>query len=144
MGRVRYMVFLLALSAFAANVKLYMKDGEFHLVREYKVEADRVRYYSVERSEWEEVPLALADLKRTEEEIKARQAAIAEEAKLITAEDKAERERANEVTKVPRGPGVHLVVGDGIHTFDPAESEVHTNKGRTVLQVLSPLPFVAG
>jgi hypothetical protein len=144
MGCARYLVFFLALSAFAANVKLYMKDGEFHLVREYKVEADRVRYYSVERSDWEEVPLALVDLKRTEDETKARQAAIAEEAKLITAEDKAERERANEVTKVPAGPGVHLVVGDGIHTLDPAESEVHTSKGRTVLQVLSPVPLVSG
>jgi hypothetical protein len=144
MGCARYLVFFLALSAFGANVKLYMKDGEFHLVREYKVEADRVRYYSVERSDWEEVPIALVDLKRTEDETKARQAAIAEEAKLITAEDKAERERANEVTKVPACPGVHLVVGDGIHTLDPAESEVHTSKGRTVLQVLSPIPMVSG
>jgi hypothetical protein len=144
MGCVRYLVFLLALSAFGANVKLYMKDGEFHLVREYKVDADRVRYYSVERSDWEEVPLALVDLKRTEEETKARQAAIVEEAKLISAEDKAERERANEVTKVPRGPGVHLVVGDGIHTLDAAQSEIHTKKGRTVLQVLSPVPMVPG
>jgi len=88
MGIARYLVFFLALSAFAANVKLYMKDGEFHLVREYKVEADRVRYYSVERSDWEEVPLALVDLKRTEDETKARQAAIAEEAKLITADQR--------------------------------------------------------
>jgi hypothetical protein len=144
MGRARYLVFFLALSAFAANVRLYMKDGEFHLVREYKVEADRVRYYSVERSDWEEVPLALVDLKRTEDETKAKQAAIAEEAKLITAEDKAERERANEVTKVPRGPGVHLVVGNGIHTLDAAESVIHTSKGRTVLKVLSPVPMVAG
>src|SRR5215471_7317586 len=104
MGCVRFIIFFLALCAFGANVKLYMKDREFHLVREYKVEADRVRYVSVDRSDWEEVPLALVDLKRTEDETKARQAAIAEEAKLITAEDKAERERANEVSKVPAGP----------------------------------------
>src|SRR5207248_2420762 len=89
-------------------------------------------------------PLALVDLKRTEEETKARQAAIAEEAKLITAEDKAERERANEVSRVPAGPGVHLVVGNGVHTLDLAESEVHTSKGRTVLQVLSPVPLISG
>src|ERR1700682_2663976 len=130
MGRLRYLVFFLALSAFAANVKLYMKDGEFHLVREYKVEAGRVRYSSVERGDWEEVPTALVDLKRTEDETKARQAAIAEEAKLITAEDKAERERANEVSKVPAGPGVHLVVAGGIHTPEPPQSEHATRKGR--------------
>jgi hypothetical protein len=144
MGCGRYLVFLLTLSAFAANVKLYLKDGDFHLVREYKVDADRVRYYSVERGDWEEVPLNLVDLKRTEDETKAHRAKIEEEAKLISAEDKAERERANEVMKVPAGPGVHLVVGDGVHTLEHAESEIHTNKGRSILQVLSPVPMVSG
>src|SRR5215467_903206 len=89
MGFARYLTFLLALSAFAANVKLYLKDGEYHLVREYKVESDRVRYYSVERGDWEEIPLALVDLQRTEQETKQRQASIEEEAKIISAEDKA-------------------------------------------------------
>jgi hypothetical protein len=52
-------VFVLTLvvpSLRAANFRLYLKDGSFHLVREYKVEGDRVNYYSVERSDWEEVP----------------------------------------------------------------------------------------
>src|ERR1035437_6147260 len=40
----------------AANLKLYTTDGEYQLVREYRVEGDRVKFYSVERSEWEEVP----------------------------------------------------------------------------------------
>jgi hypothetical protein len=144
MGFARYLVFLLALCAFAANVKLYLKDGDYHLVREYKVEGNKVRYYSIERSDWEEVPLALVDLKRTEAETKQRQAAIDEEAKIISAEDKAERERLNEITKVPQGPGVHLVVGDGIRTLKQAESEVHTNKGRSVLKAVAPIPIVSG
>src|ERR1700716_2763913 len=139
MGRARYLLFFLALSVFAANVKLYLKDGDFHLVREYKVESDRVRFYSIERGDWEELPLNLVDLKRTQDETNARQAKIDDEAKLITAEDKAERERANEVSKVPAGPGVHLVVGDGVHTIQHAESEIHTSKGRSILQVLSPV-----
>jgi len=144
MSFARYLLFFLALSAFAANVKLYMKDGEYHLVREYKVEAGRVRYYSVERGDWEEVPLSLVDLKRTEAETSQRQAALEEEAKIITAEDKAERARLNEVAKVPQGPGVHLVVGDGISTLKQAESEVHTSKGRSVLKAVAPIPIVSG
>ena len=52
----------LALTAWAANLKLYLKDGSYHIVREYQVQPDRVRYYSVERSEWEEIPLDLVDL----------------------------------------------------------------------------------
>jgi hypothetical protein len=144
MGFARYLLFFLALCAFAANVKLYLKDGGYHLVREYKVEADRVRYYSVERSDWEEIPLTLVDLKRTETETAQRQAALAEEAKMITAEDKAERERANEVAKIPQGPGVHLVAGDKITTLKQAETEVHTNKGRSILKAVAPVPIVTG
>jgi hypothetical protein len=140
----RYLLFFLALSALAANIKLYLKDGDHHLVREYKVEGDRVRYYSVERGDWEEMPLALVDLKRTEQETKARQDSIAEEAKLISAEDKAERERFNEVAKIPQTPGVYMVVGDKLQVLKQGESEVHTSKGRTVLKVLSPLPMVSG
>jgi hypothetical protein len=140
----RYLLFFLAFSAFAANIKLYLKDGDHHLVREYKVEGDRVRYYSVERGDWEEIPLELVDLKRTEQETKARQDAITEESKIITAEDKAERERANEVAKIPQTPGVYMVTGNKLQVLKQGESEVHSNKGRTVLKVLSPVPMVSG
>lgn len=144
MSFARCLLVFLAFSAFAANVKLYLKDGEYQIVREYKVESDRIRYYSVERGDWEEIPLALVDLKRTESEAKEKQAALEEEAKIISAEDKAERERANEVAKVPQGPGVHLVVGNGIHTLKVAESEMRTSKGRAILKVMSPIPIVSG
>src|SRR6185369_3700597 len=73
-----------------------------------------------------------------------RLAAIAEETKIITAEDKAEREKANEIAKVPQGPGVHLVVGTGIHTMKVAESEIKTSKGRSILKVMAPIPIVSG
>jgi hypothetical protein len=144
MSFARCLLFFLAFSAFAANVKLYLKDGEYQIVREYKVESDRVRYYSVERGDWEEIPLTLVDLRRTQSEAKEKQSALEEEAKLISAEDKAERERANEVAKVPQGPGVHLVVGNGIHTLKAAESEMRTSKGRAILKVMAPIPIVSG
>ena len=59
---------ILACAAWAANVKLYMKDGTYHVVREYQVQTDRVHFYSVERSDWEDIPLDLIDLKRTQSE----------------------------------------------------------------------------
>ena len=39
---------------------------------------------------------------------------------------------------------MHLAVGDGIRTLKAADSEVHTNKGRNVLKVLSPIPLISG
>lgn len=144
MGFARYLAIFLAFSAFAANIKLYLKDGDHQLVREYKVEGDRVRYYSVERGDWEELPLGLVDLNRTQAETRQRQAAIEEEAKIISAEDKAERERANEVAKIPQTPGVYLMNGSELKVLKQAESEIHNNKGRSVLKVLSPIPLVSG
>src|SRR6266478_2737275 len=41
--------------------KLVLADGTFQIVREYSVQGDRVRYWSVERSAWEEIPTTLVN-----------------------------------------------------------------------------------
>jgi hypothetical protein len=133
--------FALALPALAANVKLYLKDGGFHLVREYQVVEDRVRYYSNERGDWEEVPLAMVDLARTEKEVGARQAAIAEESKADAAEEKAEREQTREISLIPQNPGVYQLENGKLSSFKLAESKVHTSKGRTILKMMTPIPL---
>ena len=45
----------------------------------------------MERSDWEDLPLDLVDLKRTETEAKARETKLAEDAKVMADEEKAER-----------------------------------------------------
>jgi hypothetical protein len=134
----------LAVAAFAANVKLYLKDGTYHIVREYKVESDRVRFYSVERSDWEEIPLALVDLKRTESEATERQAELEKDAKVISEEEKVEREIQKEVMKIPQDPGVYWIEGGQTKILKAAEVTVHTNKGRSILAKMAPIPVVAG
>jgi hypothetical protein len=135
---------VLAFTAWAANIKLYLKDGSYHLVREYQVQADRVRFYSVERSEWEEMPLSLVDVEKTRAEEAARKAEVAKETKEISEEDQAERARQQEVLRIPENPGVYWVDGNEAKTIKNAESTVHTNKGRSVLSHLAPLPVVSG
>jgi hypothetical protein len=132
-------VLFLALAAWAANVRLYLKDGGYHLVREYQVQPDRVRFYSVERSEWEEIPLDLVDLKRTEAESAARNAQLEKEAKAISEEAKAQSDLENEIRKIPQEPGVYWVDGGQTKTLKQAEATVHTGKGRSVLRHLNPM-----
>jgi hypothetical protein len=147
MGAVKTLVeiFCLAvLSALAANLKLYLKDGTYHVVREYQVEKDRVRFYSVERSEWEEIPLDLVDLVRTKAELTERQEALEKESKILTAEDQAERAQREELARVPVDPGVYWADGKEVKPIQQAEAKAVTNKSRNILKVLSPLPVVAG
>jgi len=81
----------------AATLKLYLKDGSYQLVREYMVENDRVRFFSTDRGEWEEVPAALVDLPKTQAEIKQREDSAREDAAAQDAEEKAERLARKEV-----------------------------------------------
>ena len=128
-----------------ANIRLYLKDGEYQLVREYKVQTDRVRYYSVERGAWEEIPLDLVDLKKTESEAKLREESIKEETQALAAEEKAERDANREIAKVPQEQGVYLVDGQSLKTIPAAESKfVGDTKKRSILKVITPIPIIAG
>lgn len=135
---------LLAWPVLAANTKLYLTDGTHHVVREYEVKTDRVRYYSVERGDWEEIPLELVDLKRTKAEATEREAERKDEAAALAAEDKAEREQRKEIANVPYEPGVYIVTVDQILALKQAEADVVTNKRRSLLKRISPIPVVSG
>src|ERR1700687_5089701 len=102
----------LAVAAFAANGRLYLKDGDYQIVREYQVLADRVRYFSTERGDWEEIPLELVDLDRTKRDAAERQPAVEADAKEQDVEDRAIRAERKEAAQVPMGPGVYYVSGD--------------------------------
>lgn len=133
----------LALAAWAANVRLYLKDGTYQIVREYQVQTDRVRYYSVERSDWEEIPLDLVDLKRTASEAAERQAAVDKDNKVAAEEEAAEKAARTEVRRIPQDPGVYWLQGQTAKILPQGEASVHTPKGRMVLQKLT-YPFLNG
>src|SRR6185436_6829476 len=137
-------VLALAVPAVGANGRLYMKDGDYQIVREYQVLADRVRYFSTELGDWEEIPIELVDLERTKKDAAERQAAIEAEAKQQDVEDKAIRADRQEVARIPVGPGVYYADGDKMQPLQVAEVTVNSSKGRAVLQKLSPVPLVPG
>jgi hypothetical protein len=132
-----------------ANQKLCMKDGTYQMVSSYEIHGDRVRYFSVERSEWEEVPTELVDLdatKRAEEETKATQKKQLEEAKEV------EQERFYKPPDqgMEVAPGIRLPGDDGIFTLDgkrlvrlvQSASEAVTDKKRAAMVLAVPLPVV--
>lgn len=139
----------LALTLTAAQIKLYLKDGTHQIAREYAVNGDRVRYYSIERQDWEEIPKELVDFVRTEGELKQKAAQRAEEDKLVADEDRVEREERARLARIPAEPGVYFEVEatgkpPEMLALKAAESKFVTNRRRSILKVMSPLPIVNG
>lgn len=98
--------------------RLILKDGSYQLVTKYEVKGDRVRYYSAERGEWEEVPNSLVDWAATEKYEKDRAAGIASpEAAEMDKELEAER-RADEARSPHVAPGLRLPDEGGVLLLD--------------------------
>jgi hypothetical protein len=155
-GRILRTVVILVLTGLAAGslplwaaIKLYLKNGTYELVKSYEVQGDRVRYYSLERSDWEEIPKALVDFdatKRAQAEEK-----IAHEKQLEQAR-KLEKERfevpqnnAYEIQKgihLPGAPGVYAFDGSRVLHLIQSPAQAVTDKKRTAISVLMPAPLL--
>ena len=135
---------MIAVCLLGATIKLYLKDGTYQLVREYKVEGDRIRFYAIDRYEWEEMPLDLVDLKKTQAEVQDREEETRANAAANAAEDKAEADARKQVEQIPKDNGVYLIENEKLTPIKAAESKIVTDKKRTVLKVMSPLPLVTG
>jgi hypothetical protein len=128
-----------------ASQKLFLKDGTYQLVSSYEVHGDRVRYYSVERSAWEEIPSSLVDFeatKRAQAEEKAIQKKVLEEGREI------EQQRFDKPVEngFEIAPGVHLPQEEGAYAYDgvrvirliQSSAEVVTDKRRAAVVLAVP------
>jgi hypothetical protein len=126
----------------AANIRLYLKEGGGDvLVREYEINGDRVRYYSIERSQWEEIPVSMVDLEKTQRIEKDKEAASEARHKEDSIERAAERRARTELHKIPIDDGVYYLNGDQVETVKQAEVKTDSSKSRTLLKVIAPVPI---
>jgi hypothetical protein len=103
----------------APNQRLVLKDGTYQVVTKYQKVGDRVRYFSAERGQWEELPASLVDWAATETWAKDHKpgaepvSPAVPEAAAIDKEEQHARARTPDVS-----PGLRLPDQDGIWALD--------------------------
>jgi hypothetical protein len=133
------------------GTRLFLKDGGYLLAREYKVEADRVRYYSVERSAWEEIPTALIDWDATrkgeaedaewKKQIDEKLAELSRKERFANMDVDASIEVSPGVF-LPNEPGMYVVTSAGVASLGQSPTDTRRDKRRLFVQVISPIPVV--
>ena len=103
--------------------RLILKDGSYQSVTKYEIHGERVRYFSAERGEWEEVPKSMIDWDATDKFEQGREEGkLAPEAveldKQLDSERKAEQARSPQVA-----PGLRLPDEGGIFLLDTYENQ---------------------
>jgi hypothetical protein len=141
-------------AVYPRGLKLMLSDGTYQLVREYQRNGDHVRYYSMERGAWEELPASMVDWNataKTEAEMEKQSAELVEK---VHKQEEARRMdnvadidaslRVGDGAFLPSGEGMFLVEGKSIRILDQAGSELKTDKKRVIAEVLSPVHVVPG
>ncbi len=132
--------------------KLVLKDGNFQLVRIYERKGERVRYFSVERGDWEEIPAAMVDWDATAkaevDDTKAAEALVkrveAQEQshKIISVVDVDASLPVGQGAFLPTGEGMFVVAGKSVTRLEQVGSQMRTDKKNVIGQVISPIPII--
>jgi hypothetical protein len=131
--------------------KLVMKDGTFQMVREYKVEGDRVRYYSMEEQQWEEMPETLVDWDATKKTVADESARDASLVSKVHTQEQGRRAQPLDIdASIEAAEGVFLPPGEGLFVFDgkaisqltQADIDSKVSKKKAIEKVLVPIPLV--
>ena len=142
--RLIWLAVFAALALSAAPLKLYLKSGADMLVREYELKEDRIRYYSMERSQWEEIPARLVDLEKTEAEAGRQNRRLESMRAESAAERSAERKARTELHNVPVDDGLYWYKNDQA-TAVPQNDVIEEKSGkRKLLRAIAPMPIIAG
>ena len=100
--------------------KLVLKDGTYQIIREYQREGERVRYYSLERGDWEELPASMVDWEATAKaEAEAEKTSSAMIAKVHKQDEAARMDNVADIdASLPVGDGAFLPSGEGMFVVE--------------------------
>src|SRR5665213_27581 len=139
-------------NALPKGKKLILKDGTFQLAREYTVESDRVRYWSVERSQWEEIPASLVDWDVTHKSEAEQGAHDADLKAKIRASQIAQQTKDIDVDlSLEIKPGLFLPDAIGFYALDrdkhiremkQSTAEIKGSTGRTLERIMAGTPLI--
>ena len=93
--------------------RLIMKDGSYQAATTWEIKGERVRYYSAERYDWEEVPKDLVDWPATDKYNQEREGQRDETIKEIAKADEADEREAPLIV-----PGLRLPSTGGVFLLD--------------------------
>ncbi len=131
------------------GTKLVLKDGTFQIVREYQRNGDRVKYFSIERGGWEEIPTSLVDWDATAKAASDAEKSSAAEVEKIHKQEEAKR--MDNVTDIdaslqvgggvflPEGEGMFVLEGKSVRVLDQAGTRTKSSLLRTAGQVMVPI-----
>ena len=98
--------------------RLVLTDGSYQLASKWEVIGDRVRYFSAERNEWEEVPASMVDWPATENFEKQR-----ESRRNLELRHSEDEERSDAKIAPAIAPGLHLPDSGGAYLLDTYNGE---------------------
>ena len=139
---------------FPKGKKLYLKDGTYQIIREYQRNGDHVRYYSLERGDWEEIPASMIDWDATTKEAAAEDKAAAALVEKVHKQEEAKRMdnvadidaslQVGQGVFLPSGEGMFAVEGKSVKLLVQVGSQTKSDKLRSIEQIMSPVPIVPG
>jgi len=141
------LAFLMGSLAVHAQIskRLILKDGTYQSATKWEVANGRVKYYSSERAEWEEMPESLVDWKATNAWESDHSTEKNDELNKVLKENKADEETEGAANPLV-APGIRLPDGGGVELLDNFKNrpqlvelvqnggEINKQTGRNILR----------